>query len=156
MSNHRKSKHGLNLHHSQHVDIPKMKHETVIVPENNVPVWGSYFIIDFKEKSVLLHDIALQFNVSPITGFTNANNYSHFAPSIFFFQRIELVLGNNIIDTIYPLNIFAHTQLFYDDQQRTMINNAMGNYASQSQRYNLSSQSSSYYLNLSLKLLIFH
>ena len=64
MSNHKKNKHGLNLNHSQHVDIPPMIHESVIIPSNNVPVRGSYFIIDMKQKGVILHDITLQFQVS--------------------------------------------------------------------------------------------
>ena len=148
MSNHRKARNGLNLHHTQHFDIPPMKHETVIVPSVSQPAFGSYFIIDFKEKHILLHDIALQFTVSPITGFTNANNYPHFAPAVYFFNRVEIVLNNNVIDTIYPQNIFAHIQLMNRDEQRLLINNAMGNYASASQRYNMSSQLSTYYVPL--------
>ena len=125
-----------------------MKHESVIVPSTSQPSFGSYFIIDFKEKGVLLHDISLQFTVSAISGITPANNFPHFSPAVYFFNRVEIVLNNNVIDTIYPQNIFAHIQLFYKDDQRLMYNNAMGNYASTAQRYYMSSQSSSYYVPL--------
>jgi hypothetical protein len=108
---HKKDNKGLNVKHTQHSDIPHMKHETVITPSISQPQFGSYFIIDFKEKGCLIHNIGLEFIVSSITGLTGTlSNYPHYVPALFFYHHIEIVINNNIIDTIYPLNAFVQQQ----------------------------------------------
>ena len=109
MSHHKRDKRGLNLHHTQHIDLPELIHETSIVPSTSQPAFGSYFIIDFKQKGVIIHDLGLEFRVSGITGLTGVQaNYPHFCPALFFIDHCEIVLDNRIVDTIYPLNIHNH------------------------------------------------
>ncbi len=48
MSNFLVNKHGLNVNASQHVNLPNMKHESIIVPSTSAPSWGGYFVIDFR------------------------------------------------------------------------------------------------------------
>ena len=148
MHHHKKDKRGLNLPHSQHIEMPDFRHETIIIPSTSQPSWGSYFIFDCKEKGVMLHDLGIQWTVSPIAGYTNAGVYPHYNPACFWATRIELVINNSVIDTHYPIEQFIHTQLFNDDQKRRLINNAMGAYDSVAMRYALSSVTSTYYVDL--------
>ena len=148
-THHKKDKkHGLTVSHHQHVDIPEMKHETVVIPSTSAPSFGSYFIFDCKEKGVLLHNLAIQVNMSAIGGYTNSSPYPHYAPLCFLFNRIEIVLNNTVIDTWYPLNNFVHVNLFNPDEKRRMINNQMGPYDNQTTRYTLSSSANTYYISL--------
>ncbi len=36
------NKHGHNVAHSQHINLPHMKHESIIIPSTSVPTWGGY------------------------------------------------------------------------------------------------------------------
>ncbi len=101
------NKQGLNIAHSQNVNLPQMKHESVIIPATSAPAWGSYFVIDFRERNCILHDLTLQFNVSALTGYTSTNSTSpRYTPAFFWFTRIEIVQNNVVIDTIYPAQQF--------------------------------------------------
>ena len=147
-SHHKRDKRGLNLHYSQHVDIPDFRHETVIIPSTSAPNWGSYFILDLKEKGCIIHDLALQFTASAISGYTNSSPYPHYNPAIFWFTRLEIVINNTVIDTVYPIELFLHEQMFQQDEKRRLVNNAMGPYDSATVRYALSSTSTQYTVHL--------
>jgi len=43
-----------------------LKHETVIIPSTSQPLWGSYFVFEFKAKALSIINIAIQFNVSAL------------------------------------------------------------------------------------------
>jgi hypothetical protein len=45
---------GFNVPASQHTEVERMKHETVFIPSNTIPTWGSYITADIKEKNVLI------------------------------------------------------------------------------------------------------
>ena len=140
---------GLNLQVNQHTDFPKMKHETIIIPATSNPSWGGYFIFDLKEKSCIIHDIAIQYNVSAISGLTGTvTSYPHYTPAFFWTTRIEVVINNNIIDTVYPSQQFLMNQLFNRDEQRRLINNACGAYDSIVQRNAMATATSNYYVDL--------
>ena len=86
------NKHGHHVQHSQHINVPHMKHESIIIPSTSNPTWGGYFVIDFRERNCVLHDLTLQFNVSALTGYTGTNSTSpRYTPAFFWFSRIELV-----------------------------------------------------------------
>jgi hypothetical protein len=144
---HKRDKKGLHIPHSQHVDIPDLKHETVIIPSTSAPSWGSYFIFDCKEKGAIIHDLGIQFVASAISGLTGGTN-PRYNPASFWHTRIEVVINNTVVDTIYPIQQFIHNQLFNDDPKRRLINNAMGPYDSASVRNTMSSASTSYYVDL--------
>ena len=143
------NKHGLNIAHSQHISLPQMKHESIIIPSTSAPTWGGYFVIDFRERNCILHDLVLQFNVSALTGYTSSNATSpRYTPAYFWFSRIELVQNNNVIDTIYPNQQFISNQLFNFDEQRSTINLGCGAYNNPTQRATMAVAANSYYVDL--------
>ena len=44
------SSRGFNVPASQNTEVERMKHETVFIPSNTIPAWGSYITSDIKEK----------------------------------------------------------------------------------------------------------
>jgi hypothetical protein len=56
---------GLNLNADQSsIAAPSnLKSEIVILPSTSQPNWGSYFIIDVKERNCIISDIIIQFNI---------------------------------------------------------------------------------------------
>ena len=136
---------GLNIPVSQETHIPNnLKHETVIVPSTNQPSWGSYFVFDFKEKSLTLHDLTIQFNVSALGGLTSARYSTAFS----WISRIEILINNQVIDTIYPETQFLLQNIFNWDEDRTYINNSAGSYSSTTQRTTLASATNDYFIQL--------
>ena len=139
---------GLNIPASQHTVIPSgLKHETVIIPSTSQPNWGGYFVFDFKEKALSLHNIAIQFNVSPLTGMTGGTSL-RYTSAYSWFNRIEIVINNQVIDTIYPHQQFLLNNLFNFDEDRALINKAAGDYKTISTRQTLASATSDYFVNL--------
>ena len=139
---------GLNIPASQHTSIPSgLKHETVIIPSTSQPSWGSYFVFDFKEKALSLHNIAIQFNVSALTGMTGATS-KRYTTAFNWFSRIEIVINNQVIDTVYPHQQFFLNNLFNNDETRALINKAAGDYADGTRRIASAGTISDYYVNL--------
>ena len=144
-----KNRHGHHVKHSQHVHLPKMKHESIIIPSTSAPSWNGYFVIDFRERNCVLHDLVLQFNVSALTGYTGTNATSpRYTPAYFWFSRIELVQNNNVIDTVYSNQQFISNQLFNFDEQRTLINLGCGAYNNTTQRATLAASANAYYVDI--------
>ena len=85
-----------------------MAHEILIVPSNTTPLWNTQVNVDIREKNCLLHNLCLKFNVSAITGVTNA----YYTPAWFWFHHIDLVVNGQTIDTIYGNQQFLQHQLF--------------------------------------------
>ena len=126
-----------------------MKHESIIIPSTSAPTWGGYFVIDFRERNCILHDLTLQFNVSALTGYTGTNTTSpRYTPAFFWFSRIEFVQNNNVIDTVYSNQQFLSNQLFNYDEQRNLINLSCGLYSNTTQRATLAASANSYYVDL--------
>ena len=149
---------GLHLSKTQHSSIPEgLKHEYVIIPSTSAPSWGGYFVIDIREKHCNLHDVVLQFNVTALTYSTTTSN-PRYTPASFWPLRIEFVQNNNVIDTVYSNEQFICTQLFNFDEQRKLINVAMGQYDNNTQRQTLASAANAYYVDLStyFQQTIFH
>ena len=143
------NKHGHNVPHSQHVHIPHMKHESVIIPSTSAPSWNGYFVIDFRERNCIVHDLVLQFQVSALTGYTGTNSTSpRYTPAYFWIQRLELVQNNNVIDTVYGTQQFISNQLFNFDEQRNLINQGCGVYQNTTQRATLAATSNTYYVDI--------
>jgi hypothetical protein len=121
----------------------------LIIPSTSQPSFGSYFVCDIKETNIILNNITLQFNVSAISGLTGSvTNYPHFVPAWWFFSRIEILMGGNIIDTLYPDQQFVKTQLLYSDNDRCYINTAAGSYMSMAQRNTMATATSNYFVTL--------
>ena len=140
---------GLHLSKTQHTSIPEgLKHEYVIIPSTSAPSWGGYFVIDIREKNCNLHDVVLQFNATALT-YTTTTVTPRYTPAVFWPLRIEFVQNNNVIDTVYSNEQFICTQLFNFDEQRKLLNVAMGQYDSITQRQTLASAANAYYVDLS-------
>ena len=142
---------GLNLNDDQSsIAAPSnLKSEIIIIPSTSSPNWGSYFIFDVKERNSIISDIIINFNIGAISGVSSApTSYPHFVPATFFLSKVELVVNNVTIDTLYPVQEFISQQFLNDDSDRILINNMQGNYASIAQRYTISSATSNYYIKL--------
>ena len=151
---------GLNIPSYQASAEPtNVKHEYITVPSISQVAWGAYSVFDFKEKSCLLHELILRFDVgafAKIGGDSTVENNPRLAPAYFFFQRIELVLNNNIIDTIYPTEQFIKNQLFVSDEKRKALNFMIGDYNNVSVRSALTVSGNSYFVPLSTFFNITH
>ena len=143
---------GLNLSAKQAFNVPNnLRSEYVIIPSTSAPQFGSYFIIDVKEKNVVISDLIINFNVSAIsgTGGGPVANHPNFSPATFWMQKIELVINNVTVDTLYPVQLFVTQQFFFEDEDRVSNNNLQGNYASAGQRNALATVAgSNYYVKL--------
>ena len=114
---------GLNLPQKQAFTVPNnLKSEVVIIPATSQPNWGSYFIFDVKERNVIISDITLNFNIGSISGLTGTvSTFPHFSPASFFTTKVELVVNNVTIDTLYPVSNFISQQFFNHDEDRVII-----------------------------------
>ena len=142
---------GLNLNDDQSsIAAPSnLRSEIIIIPAVSQPNWGSYFIFDVKERNCIISDLVINFNVSTITNVSSAGtNYPHFVPATYWLTKVELVINNVTIDTLYPLQQFTAQQFFNDDNDRILVNNMQGNYASIAQRYTLCGATANYYVKL--------
>jgi hypothetical protein len=119
----------------------------MIIPSTSQPAFGSYFVLDIKERNILIHNLALQFNCSAITGRTgDATYYPHFSPAYFWWTRIEVVINGQVMTTHYNSEQFIMNQLFQEDEDRIFVNNCAGNYASIQQRNTMSTTAGSSYI----------
>ena len=142
---------GLNLPQRQAVTVPtNLKSEFVIIPSTSTPAWGSYFIFDVKERNCVISDLVLGFNLGAITGATGTavTSYPHFSPATFFPTKVEIVINNITIDTLYAVSNFVAQQFFNHDEDRVYINDMQGAYNSIIQRNTLSTATSNYYVKL--------
>jgi hypothetical protein len=142
---------GLNLNADQSsITTPSnLKSEIILIPSTSAPNWGSYFIFDVKERNSIISDIVINFNIGTIGGVTGApTSYPHFVPATFFLTKVELVVNNVTLDTLYPVQLFTAQQFFENDEDRVLINNMQGSYASIAQRNTLSTATSNYYIKL--------
>ena len=137
---------GFNVPASQHTDMERMKHETVFIPSNTIPAWGSYITADIKEKNVLIHGVTIRINASPITGLTSGT--ARYTPATYWISRLELTINNVVIDTVYGFQQFLLNQMFNEDLKREYINNGMGDYRSVAERQVLASETNDYYIPL--------
>jgi len=135
---------GLNIPAAQYTSVESMAHETIIVPSNTTPLWNTQVNVDIREKNCLLHNLCLKFNVSAITGVSNA----YYTPAFFWFHHIDLVVNGQTIDTIYGNQQFLQHQLFNIDEKRKFNNITAGDYASVAQRKALASTANDYYVPL--------
>ena len=147
----RSKSYGLNLSSKQSFNVPQgLKSEYVVLPSTSAPAFGSFYIFDIKDKNIILSDLVIQFNCSAITGIggTIPTNFPHFVPAHFFCTKIEVIINSVCIDTYYPLQQFIATQFGFFDEDRCLINNLAGSYASVLQRYTLGATTSNYYFKL--------
>ena len=146
----RDKKLGLNLSAKQAVAVPNnLRSEYIIIPSVSLAQFGSYFIFDVKERNTIVSDIIIGFNVNAISGLSGTNaGFPHFVPATFWIQKCELVMNNVTIDTLYPIQEFISQQFLFSDEDRVLINNMQGSYASTTQRNSLATATSNYYIKL--------
>ena len=70
----------------------------------------SYFIFDIKERNTIFSDFIINFTITGVSG-AHAN-YPHFSPATFWLSKVELVVNNVTIDTLYPVVNFIAQQFF--------------------------------------------
>ena len=119
---------GLNLPSKQSVLVPpNLRSEINLIPSTSQANFGSYFIFDIRERNCIISDLVLNFNVSAITGRSgDATNFPYFSPASFWTSKIELVVNNVTIDTLYAVSNFVNQQFFFEDEDRLFCNNMGG------------------------------
>ena len=65
--------------------------------------FGGFFTIDIREKNILLNNITLQFQLGSVVGSSSPLLTGYFNPAWFFFTRIEVVEGGNVITIVQDL-----------------------------------------------------
>ena len=138
---------GLNLPANQVTNVPSgLRHEVIIIPSTSAPAFGSMFVLDVKERNIIVDNLTLQFNVSAIAGRTgDATNYPRFNPAFYWMSRIELLINSQVLNTHYPSEQFIINQFLSKDEDRTFVNTMSGNYSSGVHRRTLSSTAGSNY-----------
>ena len=139
----------LNLQAKQALSLPSgLKHELMFFPASSTPSFGSYFTIDLKSTGILLHNLCLQFNLGNVVG---SSIVGQFNPAYFFFNRIEVVQGGNVITTIHGNQQFLRNNLEeWDEDRLGSIMTGAGRYDSAAHRLTLSSTTlpNTFYVNL--------
>ena len=111
-----------NLPVSQSVTLNSdLKHETLIIPSTSMPAWNSFHSINLRDKNILLHNYALQFITSAVSG-TSLSGY--FVPSYFFFTKLEFINAAGVSNTIYNTEAFLRTNCIHPDEDRLSMNNS--------------------------------
>ena len=130
---------GYNVSLSQSVSLDSnLKNEILQISSSSIPVWGSAFTFQMKEKNINFHDYAIQFISSAISG--TGTITGAYVPAFYFIDRIETNSNgiNLITETGRELMIRANCQL--DNEDRSGVNLNAGAYDSLAQRTPLSSQ----------------
>ena len=139
---------GMSLTNNQSEGVPSgLITEIIQIPSVSQCQFGSLFVIDIKETNILLNNITLAFTtlagVSGITATTVG-----LAPFVYAFSRIELVVNNIVIDSIYGnQQHIIQNQLNYDFD-RSHINQSWGAYDQVTKRNTLASGANTYFVNL--------
>ena len=138
---------GMSITNNQSEGVPTgLISEIIQIPSVSQCQFGSLFVIDIKETNILLNNITLAFStqagVSGITATTIA-----LAPFVYAFSRIELVVNNIVIDSIYGNQQHViQNQLNYN-YDRDHINQAWGAYDQLSKRQTLATAANTYFVN---------
>ena len=139
----------LNIAGSQHSGFPRnLNHVVLSIPSQSAFSFGSQSIIDFKVKNIKVHDLTLAFNTSSLTGITANGTYPILNPAYFWFSKLEILINNNVIDTIYPDHQFILSNLYSSDEDRLLNNYSSGSYLSNTSRYTLTNSGGSWYVSL--------
>ena len=142
-----KSRNTLKISQSQATSLPAMEHKMILIPATSQPSWAGYSIFDIKEKMASIHEVTIRLNVSAISGLTGTNT-ACYTPTFFWLQRCEMVINNNIIDTVYPVEQFLRNQLFQYDEDRKYTNLLCGDYSSTTTRIASATAANDYYIPL--------
>jgi hypothetical protein len=138
-----------NVTEDQSKEPPAIKTDTLTIPSSSQPSFGSYFVVDFRERNCILNNLCLEFNVSTISDLSGTDaGYPRFSPVFFWFSRIEIVSSGQVLDTLYPTHQFIMNQITKTDLQRLSINVQGGHYGNDTQRNTLSTATNSWFLNL--------
>ncbi len=120
-----------------------------MLPSVTAPAFGTTVDIQFREPSTILHRAQLSMNVSAISGLTGSvTSYPHFVPACYWFDRIEILCSNNVVQVLTGDEIFLKQQCFYSDEYRHMTNVSQGIYSSIVQRAAMAATTSTYVVDL--------
>jgi hypothetical protein len=137
---------GVNLPQSQASTVPAGLVSTVLqIPSTSLPVLGSYVVFDIKQKGLLIHNIALNYNMTAISGLTGGT-LPRLAQAWSWATRFEIVINGVIVDTCFATEQFFLNQILYENSDRIMANNGAGNYASATHRNTMGSTSGQNYV----------
>ena len=158
MSNHPKSllkgKHTIPAHQHSEIHHDQKIEELAIQSTSTYSLNGQVFQIDFREKGVTILDVGLEIGTSgAVSGLTGTvTNYPNLNPVSFWNTRIDFLVGGQVLFSVFDVSQFIRKQLFQIDGARAISNYGEGLYSSSSQRNELATASSYYYLDLWTRL----
>ena len=119
------------------------------INSNSIATFNSIVTFDINQLGKI-NELYLLFNMSPISGVVANSALSIPAPISAFkwFTNVTYSYQGSVVDTVTSDQNFIHQQISFDDQDRTYINTAGGNYASQASRYLLGQNSDIYQVAL--------
>lgn len=135
----------------QLTSLPKgYRHETIRVSSNTTPTWGGNVVFRITQKNISIDRIVLEFGMSAISGLTVSAGNAAYVPTHLWAQRIEIVQGSTVMETIpAKFNFLVHQLLVpSSEEKRTLQNLAAGNYGSHSVRATKSATADVWYLPL--------
>ena len=91
---------------SQFKRYSPFSHQTISCDFDNTPEPGKTFEITVPRHGDLIKNMYLRFGFNAPT-IINGVSFA-FIPSVYMFEKIELITGNNVIETLYPefMNIY--------------------------------------------------
>ena len=132
------------LNPTQSTMVPSgLKTEILTIPAQSTPAFGSgFFTILLNEQNLKCHELQLQFLCSALSGLTGGT--PSVVPAQFWIEKIEILMSNTTLQTIYGNEIFIQNQLSEIDEQRKKINIAAGPYDNATVRTALNSVNNLY------------
>ena len=140
-----------NVANFQNVPSPEIKREILAFPATGVPSFGNITSTYCTLTSpAVVEDaiIELGLNAVTFTGLTGFANVSSLVPANLAILTTEIIIGGTSFQLIRAQENHIKQQLFCSDEKRMLLNNAVGNYASATQRYTMNASANKYYVNL--------
>ena len=122
----------------------QIQHSYLVLNTNNVSSFGGYSNIDVNLQGYVIHEATLQVNVSAISGVTASGLFPCFCSAFKFFVSCTVTNNNNVLDLFDSQSNYIINQLYNNYEDAVFINNASGAYNSASQRFAMSSTTSTY------------
>jgi hypothetical protein len=125
-------------------------HQTLVLPSQTAPSWGASVDILFRETNTILSRAQIAVTATTIGGLAGGPiaNTPRYVPACFWFERIEVLVSNAVVEVINGDSIFLKHQCFFSDEHRHLANQSMGIYSSVAQRAAMAAATSTYIVDL--------
>lgn len=109
--------------HQGHPD--RSDHQLVNVPPETQGTFGQILTYSFKEKNGRIKSATVELNLSALTK-GGGSTFARFAPSITFYDKIEIEANGTVFATLYPEEQYNTNRLLRDDVANTYFKKLIG------------------------------